>query len=259
MPSMPASLALLVALTVPAVSAGCAREVTSAPKPPAVQAPSSGAPAASDPGAALVPVLPAPAAERDANGGAARADDVAQPPAPRPSARPVPVDDPFTDPRPGAQAAADVLLERAKQRAEAEAGCDPLQKGSDCKPGVVEPVSPATVRGVVEPGALESLGGLGEFDDRLVAKELKKRHRAFQACYEWLLRQDPVLQGTVVVDFTLEPAGIISSSLLAAHSTGDPRLEPCAAGIIRRFRFNPGPDKGSVSYRSTLTFRPLQP
>jgi TonB family protein len=102
----------------------------------------------------------------------------------------------------------------------------------------------------------EDIGGSGEFDAKLVTAEVKKRLRAIQICYEQQLRRNPGLQGKVVVEFTIEQSGTVSKAAATANTTNDPAVASCVVDTVKRFRFNPGPEGGSVTYSYPFVFAP---
>jgi TonB family protein len=102
----------------------------------------------------------------------------------------------------------------------------------------------------------EDIGGSGEFDAKLVTAEVKKRLRAIQICYEQQLRRNPGLQGKVVVEFTIEQSGTVSKASATANTTNDPAVASCVVDTVKRFRFNPGPEGGSVTYSYPFVFAP---
>jgi TonB family protein len=102
----------------------------------------------------------------------------------------------------------------------------------------------------------EDVGGSGEFDSKLVTAEVKKRLRAIQICYEQQLRRNPSLQGKVVVEFTIEQTGTVSKATATANTTNDPAVASCVVDTVKRFRFNPGPEGGSVTYSYPFVFAP---
>jgi TonB family protein len=102
----------------------------------------------------------------------------------------------------------------------------------------------------------EDIGGSGEFDAKLVTAEVKKRLRAIQICYEQQLRRNPGLQGKVVVEFTIEQSGTVSKATATANTTNDPAVASCVVDTVKRFRFNPGPEGGSVTYSYPFVFAP---
>jgi TonB family protein len=102
----------------------------------------------------------------------------------------------------------------------------------------------------------EDIGGSGEFDSKLVTAEVKKRLRAIQICYEQQLRRNPSLQGKVVVEFTIEVSGTVSKAAATANTTNDPAVASCVVETVKRFRFNPGPEGGSVTYSYPFVFAP---
>jgi TonB family protein len=102
----------------------------------------------------------------------------------------------------------------------------------------------------------DDVGGSGEFDSKLVTAEVKKRLRAIQICYEQQLRRNPALQGKVVVEFTIEQSGTVSKANATANTTNDPAVAACVVDAVKRFRFNPGPEGGSVTYSYPFVFAP---
>ena len=112
------------------------------------------------------------------------------------------------------------------------------------------------VRGSVKPDNVDDVGGTGEFDAKLVTAEVKKRLRAIQICYEQELRRNPALQGKVVVEFTIEQSGTVSKAAATANTTNDSAVAACVVDTVKRFRFNPGPEGGSVTYSYPFVFAP---
>jgi TonB family protein len=112
------------------------------------------------------------------------------------------------------------------------------------------------VRGNVKADSGDDVGGTGEFDSKLVTAEVKKRLRAIQICYEQQLRRNPGLQGKVTVEFTIEMSGTVSKASATANTTNDPAVAKCVVDAVSRFRFNPGPQGGSVTYSYPFVFAP---
>jgi TonB family protein len=102
----------------------------------------------------------------------------------------------------------------------------------------------------------DDVGGTGEFDAKLVTAEVKKRLRAIQICYEQELRRNPALQGKVTVEFTIEQSGTVSKATATANTTNDAAVASCVVDTVKRFRFTPGPEGGSVTYSYPFVFAP---
>ena len=111
-------------------------------------------------------------------------------------------------------------------------------------------------RGNIKMDQGEDVGGSGEFDAKLVTAEVKKRLRAIQICYEQQLRRNPGLQGKVTVQFTIEQSGTVSKANATENTTNDPQVASCVVDTVKRFRFNPGPEGGSVTYSYPFVFAP---
>ncbi len=111
-------------------------------------------------------------------------------------------------------------------------------------------------RGNIKMDQSDEVGGTGEFDAKLVTAEVKKRLRAIQICYEQQLRRNPGLQGKVTVQFTIEQSGTVSKANATENTTNDPQVASCVVDTVKRFRFNPGPEGGSVTYSYPFVFAP---
>ncbi len=99
-------------------------------------------------------------------------------------------------------------------------------------------------------------GGTGDFDAKLVVAQFKARMRAIQICYEQQLRRNPSLSGKVTVQFTIEQSGSISKASATDNTTNDAAVAACVVDTVKRFRFNPGPEGGSVSFSYPIVFAP---
>ena len=80
--------------------------------------------------------------------------------------------------------------------------------------------------------------------------------RAIQICYEQQLRRNPGLQGKVTVQFTIEQSGSVSKATATENTTSDPAVAACVTDTVKRFRFNPGPEGGSVTFSYPIVFAP---
>jgi len=100
------------------------------------------------------------------------------------------------------------------------------------------------------------IGGSGAFDAALVQRQIKQRIKSITRCYESELRRNPGLAGKVTVTFTIEQRGNVTGARATENTTGSPAVADCVTRTIRRFRFNPGPDGGSVTFRYPFVFQP---
>jgi TonB family protein len=105
-------------------------------------------------------------------------------------------------------------------------------------------------------GAGGDIGGSGEFDAALVVSMIKQRLGAIKACYERELKSNPTLQGKISIQFTIEERGNVSGVKVVENSMGSDSVGSCVANAIQRFRFNPGPSGGSVSFSYPFVFAP---
>lgn len=112
------------------------------------------------------------------------------------------------------------------------------------------------ITGRTNVGSGGDIGGSGDFDSALVVREIQKRLGQIKSCYERELRRNPTLAGKVSVEFTIQESGSVSGARAVENSTGDAAVASCVVGVISRFRFNPGPEGGSVNFRYPFVFEP---
>jgi hypothetical protein len=112
------------------------------------------------------------------------------------------------------------------------------------------------IRGRVNIGGGDAIGGSGEFDQSLVVQMIRSRQSAFRRCYETSLRNNPTLAGRVSVQFTIQPQGNVSGARATENSTGDDALASCVVRVIAGLRWREGPTGGSVSFGYPFVFAP---
>ncbi|MBX3251212.1 MAG: TonB family protein [Myxococcales bacterium] len=112
------------------------------------------------------------------------------------------------------------------------------------------------IRGRLTLQAGGDIGGSGDFDARLVVSQIRARLSAIQRCYETELRRNPTLAGKVTVQFTIEVRGNVTGARATENTTGSPAVADCVVSTVSRFRFNPGPEGGSVSFSYPFVFAP---
>ena len=112
------------------------------------------------------------------------------------------------------------------------------------------------VRGDVGLRGGGDIGGSGAFDAALVQQQIKLRLKSITRCYESELRKNPSLSGKVTVTFTIQQRGNVTDAKATENTTGSPAVADCVTRTISRFRFNPGPEGGSVTFRYPFVFQP---
>lgn len=75
-----------------------------------------------------------------------------------------------------------------------------------------------------------------------VARVVRSRMGAFQACYESAAAADPTLKGNVGVAFSISPSGGVSAASITGSSLKNPRVEGCVLRTFQRLKF-PSADK----------------
>jgi TonB family protein len=139
-----------------------------------------------------------------------------------------------------------------------KAGLGSLKKGKGAGKAAQEgqAVKEREVRGNVGLSSGGDIGGSGEFDQALVQRQIKQRLKSITRCYESELRKNPNLSGKVTVTFTIQERGNVTNARASENTTGSPAVADCVTRTISRFRFNPGPDGGSVTFRYPFVFQP---
>jgi TonB family protein len=139
-----------------------------------------------------------------------------------------------------------------------KAGLGSLKKGEGAGKAASEgqAVKEREVRGNVGLSRGGDIGGSGEFDQALVQRQIKQRLKSITRCYESELRRNPSLSGKVTVTFTIQERGNVTNAKASENTTGSPAVADCVTRTISRFRFNPGPDGGSVTFRYPFVFQP---
>ncbi len=139
-----------------------------------------------------------------------------------------------------------------------QAGLGSLKKtkgtGKAAKEG--QAVQERQVRGNVGVRGGGDIGGSGEFDAATVQKQIRLRLKSITRCYESELRKNPSLAGKVTVTFTIQERGNVTDARASENTTGSPAVADCVTRAISRFRFNPGPAGGSVTFRYPFVFQP---
>ncbi len=118
------------------------------------------------------------------------------------------------------------------------------------------PVRERRIRGRINLGGGSDIGGSGEFDASKVAAAIRRRLAGIKRCYESELRNNPGLKGKVVVQFVIQVSGTVTNVRATTNTTGSASVAGCVTGIIRRLRFRPGPEGGSVTFEYPFVFAP---
>jgi TonB family protein len=120
-----------------------------------------------------------------------------------------------------------------------------------------EAVAERQVRGRFRaPPDAEDESGSGDFDVRVVIRMIQTRQSAIRACYERELRSDPTLQGRVKVSMTIQESGSVTGVRITENTMGNTSVGECVTRVVSGFRFNPGPEGGSVTYQFPFIFEP---
>jgi outer membrane biosynthesis protein TonB len=92
----------------------------------------------------------------------------------------------------------------------------------------------------------------GELDGKSVARKIRARRRAFQACYERQLKRNPSLKGKIVLEVTVGENGRVSDIFVADNDLNN-AVANCIKGKMRSIRF-PKPDGGEATFSYPFIF-----
>lgn len=101
----------------------------------------------------------------------------------------------------------------------------------------------------------EITGGC-EFEVTRVVAMIRNRMGVIRGCYERELRRDPTLAGKIAVEFTIQTTGSVSGVHTTENTTHSEPVGACVVSTVSRFRFNPAPTDGSVTFEFPFVFAP---
>jgi hypothetical protein len=94
----------------------------------------------------------------------------------------------------------------------------------------------------VVPGTAQVRGSL---DKEIIRRIIRRHINEVKFCYEKELQQHPDLYGRVIIQFTIAGTGGVVASVVQQSTMGNPTVEQCIAGAVRRWEF-PKPQGGGV-------------
>lgn len=126
---------------------------------------------------------------------------------------------------------------------------------SEPEPGLLAPSAPATAATPAEAAPKDARSK--EEIQRVISENRDK----VRACYEAALKQNPGIQGDLVVDFVIDPEGRVKSAEVnwSESELHIPELDTCAADVVKTLKF-PASSRGlesKVSY--PFNFNPAPP
>ena len=87
-----------------------------------------------------------------------------------------------------------------------------------------------------------------------VERVVRRHHRGIRYCYERELQDDPELEGSIVVNFTIDIDGQVSRRSIESNTMGNRNVESCLLREVGRMRF-PEPDGSMVVVSYPFSFR----
>jgi len=93
----------------------------------------------------------------------------------------------------------------------------------------------------------------GDLDKNIIRRYLRRKLPAIRYCYEKQLRANPELEGTVIVNFTIQPSGEVE--VVAAAGLGDVGVEQCIASAVGQIAFPAVNSGGLIKVRYPFHLR----
>lgn len=89
-----------------------------------------------------------------------------------------------------------------------------------------------------------------------VIRVVQSHKRALQDCYKQELKNNPAVQGRIVVRFTIDPNGNVESASVVSSTLNSPRMENCIINRIQNWKdFGPcDPAFGSATFKQVFNF-----
>jgi TonB family protein len=82
-------------------------------------------------------------------------------------------------------------------------------------------------------------GGAAGRSEEEIAMVFDRNKGAIYALYERALRMNPMLQGKLVLEFTVSPSGVVTRCRVVSSELHDPALEREIVARVMLFRFEP--------------------
>lgn len=137
-----------------------------------------------------------------------------------------------------------------------------LALGAAADPGTVPVTARAPASGLGLSGGAGTPGGApatGRADKEIISRIVHQHLGEVRACYQPELAKRPDLFGSVMVQFTIGPAGDVIASVLQSSTMGDPGVEDCIAKAVRRWQFPKPPGGGILIASYPFAFIPDAP
>jgi Ca-activated chloride channel family protein len=96
----------------------------------------------------------------------------------------------------------------------------------------------------------------GAMDKDLIRRIVRRHINEVKFCYEKGLARNPALQGRVLVQFTIGPAGAVLQSAVQSSTLGSAEVEACLVQAVRRWDFPRPAGGGSVIVAYPFVLRP---
>jgi hypothetical protein len=95
---------------------------------------------------------------------------------------------------------------------------------------------------------------MGKIDGKAVNRYINTRFSQVRTCYERRLKINPLLEGKVDLNITINTKGKASSISVNKDTVRDPQMMSCIKGVIRGWQF-PKPEGGKVVIAKQFTFK----
>jgi outer membrane biosynthesis protein TonB len=86
----------------------------------------------------------------------------------------------------------------------------------------------------------------GAMDKEIVRRIIRRHINEVKYCYQKELQANPLLQGRLVIQFTIAATGQVVVSRVLSSTLGNAKVEQCIAMAVRRWLFPRPRDRGAV-------------
>jgi Ca-activated chloride channel family protein len=96
---------------------------------------------------------------------------------------------------------------------------------------------------------------MGSLDKNIIRRAIDKQRARVRYCYEKALTKNPLLEGKVVISFTITPDGSVTAVLIRETTLGDADVEACIATVMKELTYPAPAGGGAVIVNYPFVFK----
>ncbi|GEM_PF-3362122 len=94
----------------------------------------------------------------------------------------------------------------------------------------------------------QAVAPVQSLDQAMIAATVKQHMPRIRACYERVIKQDPMARGKIVMSWTIRPDGSVRSVRVRDDEVGSEQFQGCASRSVAKWRFPKGAGEVAVTY-----------